>query len=1414
MIINRGHIESITNEKVISFELNNDEGHLYGVLSELYSNPVESTIREIATNCADAHILSRNEDRPFIIKLPNHEKNILNLCFRDFGPGLNHEEVMNVYRIYGVSTKSNTNKATGCLGLGSKSPFSITSTFFVKSYYNGVCSQYTCSMDNMGKPTISEVPQTFKTEEENGLEVIIPFYKEVDFKEILPRILKYFKVKPIVVIPQGELIDDEKVYPKWKEELNIPVRKLTEAIEIKADFMDINKAIYCLDNYHSINSGKIANEVIQLQIYYPLDTKLILDTIKRYNKLFTDGNNLTIPKFKISDETISYIDLLLKFGIRFSAAPGMIAFSPSRETIKYTDMTLYYIIQQLVKAANNYRRIIYSKYKHITTYDQAYDILFTSNDQFTKAINYFKIDKSKHLLALFEQVKSKQIEPINFLGFKNINNGESFQNYGDSIFNLNVLGNCSLIREKTNIAGSKFEYTNIFNVTEGKVSQFSKSCFMFHQIDPFFEAVIESVVRKNIGMLVDNIYNELDKVYKLLMTSDFVTRTEIGQNKTSRLLTDIFVVDRNIKDIYSATNLKDDYKEYTIFDIEKIIDNFNSMIHDAELTSVYNRLIKTNSNGENIAEEDEKYIIGTTTYGICYDLISALKIYFVFMSRISLVTNYTRMSDIKNYQKDFIEIKIKEASKSLELIKLEKNRYEYIRRNISITFNKIAVAKRKLSKRVFDNKLNGDFKFEDFIERFKWFLSNPKVNRFLPLKEFSLIKSKDMVDSSAFISSVIIHTYCKFFPNEFENTIDYISDIPARRLEAIEELASFGIPKTYLINLKPISIYKEYRASPEKRALQEKKSMCGLFYYDFEITEDLINELKYLLFKSVVSLKKYISKNIELMYHNENHLSERNIIFKSDLTKQYAKIFNLEDYPMLFNSLNKRIKNALNFINTISVDFTELSFKNYNKIISYIYRCTDHAATIKKMNNYTTRDEFGLEEPNFDYITPHTNVHKNDIFVSILINNKRYLNKPSICKSDQFGKEFLWFREGFYEASESEVKELHEKLFKNKIVFMDTNLKIKEFNNAFPDEFDLDLIRSSMGDSKIRSAKKKFFDNNIFSNYNNSKFEIVRKAVDDYFPDYLFLDFNETLSSKLYGSDVYNFYPFLFKWWRDSGVKSLISYDYQYNGHNLLRYSKEDIMFPNMRSAFYIKLCSNHLLNLDENSKTKSQKRKTDILKSVKHHNVRSFIWAYSSIPEKLKLVKIIQRYLTIFGNKKLGRIYYGISKDVINKEDKLVKLVLSLMPQQFTKEQNLINNDWTQSYQTYNDKFTVVLSNLQGVNSFMAEVKNYFPDIDRNALQLDCSQSMVKVIKNHSKMIKLLKDFGEEFKKIMELKAIDTDNIKSIFEEYFAITNKESIITRYKNPTDFLNRYINKTTDETIHTKINSRIQKKKFKK
>lgn len=359
------------NYKTVKFEIDNEDGQLFSVLSELYSRPIDSCIREICTNCIDAHIMSGNINRPFVIKLPNYEEKINELSIRDFGPGLKHEQIMDIYRVYGKSTKTKNNNVTGCLGLGSKSPYAVSSVFYVRSYLNGKIYLYTCSMDNNNIPGISETPIVMDTDEENGLEVIIPIHKEVNFIAILKKELKHFKVKPLVYRKMGEVQEDEKVGIEWTQ---IRGRKfLTENISIDARLNNLATFFDCATGGKKPDNLSNA-EIVQLQIYYPIDRDMIMASIDRFNKLYFDlEQNKVIEHFKISDFRKKTIEFLIKAGASLNSVPGKIAFSPSRETVKYTEQTLIYIIFEFNKAAKIFEKQLFTVFKNINCSDDYFD---------------------------------------------------------------------------------------------------------------------------------------------------------------------------------------------------------------------------------------------------------------------------------------------------------------------------------------------------------------------------------------------------------------------------------------------------------------------------------------------------------------------------------------------------------------------------------------------------------------------------------------------------------------------------------------------------------------------------------------------------------------------------------------------------------------------------------------------------------------------------------------------------------------------------------------------------------------------------------------------------------------------------------------------------------------------------------
>jgi len=174
------------------------------ILSDgLYSYKVRAIIRELSTNAVDAQKAAGNKQK-FDVNLPSY--NNCNFIIRDYGTGLSKQQVIDIFSVYGASNKENSNDYVGCLGLGSKSPFSYnTRTFTVESFYNGIHLLYNCYRDEEGMPAIA-LQYEGKTTEPNGLKIKIPVaYNDIfEFAREAKYVYRDFDVKPNIV---GQQID-------------------------------------------------------------------------------------------------------------------------------------------------------------------------------------------------------------------------------------------------------------------------------------------------------------------------------------------------------------------------------------------------------------------------------------------------------------------------------------------------------------------------------------------------------------------------------------------------------------------------------------------------------------------------------------------------------------------------------------------------------------------------------------------------------------------------------------------------------------------------------------------------------------------------------------------------------------------------------------------------------------------------------------------------------------------------------------------------------------------------------------------------------------------------------------------------------------------------------------------------------
>jgi hypothetical protein len=184
------------------------------ILSDaLYSNKIQAVIRELSTNAYDSHVENGNKEQPFDVHIPSRMEPMF--FVRDYGTGMSHEDCMHLYTTYFGSTRTDSNEAVGCMGLGSKSPFAYTDSFTVESFYNGEHRTYNAYKNEKHEPVfalLNELP----TDEPNGLKV--SFAVEVDsyssdpsdFGREAKKIYRHFDVRPNIT--GAELgMEDKKI---------------------------------------------------------------------------------------------------------------------------------------------------------------------------------------------------------------------------------------------------------------------------------------------------------------------------------------------------------------------------------------------------------------------------------------------------------------------------------------------------------------------------------------------------------------------------------------------------------------------------------------------------------------------------------------------------------------------------------------------------------------------------------------------------------------------------------------------------------------------------------------------------------------------------------------------------------------------------------------------------------------------------------------------------------------------------------------------------------------------------------------------------------------------------------------------------------------------------------------------------
>jgi hypothetical protein len=193
------------NEAIISnvgeigeFRIRNSAKAFSILSSGLYANKIRAVIRELSCNAVDSHAAAGKQDVPFDVHLPNTLEP--HFSIRDYGTGLSHDQVSNIYTTYFESTKTDSNAFIGALGLGSKSPFSYTDNFTVTAIKDGRKGIYTAFINEAGVPSIAQMMEE-ATNEPAGVEVKFAVNDRYDFDKFRQEariVYTHFALKPVI----------------------------------------------------------------------------------------------------------------------------------------------------------------------------------------------------------------------------------------------------------------------------------------------------------------------------------------------------------------------------------------------------------------------------------------------------------------------------------------------------------------------------------------------------------------------------------------------------------------------------------------------------------------------------------------------------------------------------------------------------------------------------------------------------------------------------------------------------------------------------------------------------------------------------------------------------------------------------------------------------------------------------------------------------------------------------------------------------------------------------------------------------------------------------------------------------------------------------------------------------------------
>lgn len=274
------------------------------LIDGLYADKHQSIVRELSANAFDSH-KRVGQVLPFYIHVPCDDR--AEFFIRDYGVGMTHKTVMNLYSTMFESDKIATDDEVGMFGLGSKTPFAYTDQFYVTCYDGAESRHYIAAIGPDGVPRILRMG-TEECDEPCGVRVgfAVEHADFASFRQAVEQIVLGYE-------------------PRFEANIDLSALALPAPV-----FQGPGWAAYPLQRH---GRHKLANwNVRQGCVIYPVE----------------DVGGVNVPR----DDKYTYL---------FDAPIGKVTVTTSRERVEYKPTTVQFLNEQIKLIQTEVRAQVWSQ---------------------------------------------------------------------------------------------------------------------------------------------------------------------------------------------------------------------------------------------------------------------------------------------------------------------------------------------------------------------------------------------------------------------------------------------------------------------------------------------------------------------------------------------------------------------------------------------------------------------------------------------------------------------------------------------------------------------------------------------------------------------------------------------------------------------------------------------------------------------------------------------------------------------------------------------------------------------------------------------------------------------------------------------------------------------------------------------